>query len=216
MAKITKDIVFQLLVVLALASACLCHQCSDNCFYCFGDGKCGSCYKRKVISGPGGTRHVCSSQPAPASDNCLVYGEDGCNQCLEGWAVNLSTFKCVKSTIKDCVNENVLGSKHICYSCLEGYPNKNRTSCIPKSQVKKVIPNCKVGGISGVGGGLVCEQCVPGYVSAYQSCYKNLPFLKGCLLTNLNICQVCDAQNGYFMRDYARCSKNGSVLLKKV
>ena len=205
MTKNTKDLVSQLLVILTLASVTLNHQCSENCYRCFGPRDCGACYKRKVLKFSRVTGYVCSSQQAPASEHCLVYTPNGCVKCSPGWASNLSNgFKCVKSTIKNCVYEDVLDSKHICYSCLEGYPNKNRSSCIPASQVKKAIPNCKLGGISINQREPICIQCVAGYVSGQQSCYKTLPSLKGCLFTDRNVCQICDAQNGYFMRDNAK------------
>ena len=218
MAKNTKKFTLRLLVALTLASATFSHDCSDNCYNCFSLDYCTECYRRKVVTG---RILKCSTQPLPSSDNCLIYGQyRGCDQCKPGWALlysNGPTNPCVKGTIQNCLNEQIIAGEASCYSCLGGYPNSDASRCIPTDQVKDPIPRCTVGVFNSDTRKIQCYQCAPGYTVSFNlnHCFKTPPSLKGCLRAGLNgNCSVCDGANGYFDRDeHGGCSKNSSAFV---
>ena len=218
MLEITKkEVVAQLLLILTLvsASASLNHQCSNNCYSCSSRYGCGECYERKtmIVRQDGVEKEVCSSEPAPASDPCLLdYGE-GCYICKPGFALRANaTSPCVKGIIKDCRLEVISGTQHFCAFCLGGYPSRDQSKCLPAKQVNNPIAFCSIGALDAKDRSLGCAQCETGYISLFKKCVKKTASgsMQGCLLFYDGGCQRCDVHNGYFMRDQGRCSKNGS------
>ena len=214
MNKTTKSVSLHLLIALTLLSTALAHQCSDNCYKCFGEDNCAFCYRRKLLTNSDGNGGFCSTKPLPATDHCLVYfSETGCATCEQGWAkVQGGAKTCVKGNIKDCHNEQVQNGKHSCFSCLNGYPSKDQSRCIPASQYKGAIANCKIGATVFLSPEPICKECVAGYTSDLKKCFKTTAALKGCVQSFKDTCTVCDAQAGYFNRDLLTCSKNGNAV----
>ena len=215
MANIIKKIVLQILVSLALSSVALSHQCSENCYTCNGPKKCFNCYRRKVLQNGAPGKSSCSPDPLPDSDPCLVYTTmSECQVCKVGWALELiagDNGGCVKGTVQNCLEEENVRGEPFCYSCLGGYPTLDRSACIPASQVKNPIPNCKAGGIGPYGGtSPICTLCPARYTTDLFKCYKTPPSMEGCIYAFKGICTKCDVKNGYFMRDQHRCSKDKS------
>ena len=211
----TKTLSFHLLVTLILSSVSLSHDCSDNCFSCLRKDYCTQCYKRRVVGAvypvEGGQ---CSSEPTPASDHCLVYSSNSCARCEPGWATPMGgglTTPCVRGNIQNCLDEWLEYGQHQCYRCLGGYPSKDLTKCIPADLVKAAIPHCMVGVTDSATGSHACAECVPGYLSEVGRCVRMPANSNGCLRMYKGRCQLCDAKNGYFLRDEHTCSKNGSA-----
>ena len=151
MAKSTPKLVLQLQVILAISSASINHDCSDNCYQCLGKINCFGCYDRIYIDKFEGN-YFCSSTIPPASDHCSIYTNAGCDRCQPGWALKFNYAKniylCVKGTIKDCVDEENTDMSiinHLCHACLEGYPSTDQSKCIPASKFNNHITHCKVG-----------------------------------------------------------------------
>ena len=207
MAKLTKTTLLQILVALSLASASLSHDCSANCYKCTYGG-CTQCYRRKLLSTSGAT--TCSSQPLQPSDHCLIYGDDGCNQCKPGYSLSIYHRKsnpCIPGVIQNCLNEVSAFGRHTCISCAFGYPSKDSSRCIPSSQFKNAIPFCTVGSTAAYGV-LTCEKCVSGYTSVKNVCVRTTPNLRGCEKSSEGGCGVCDVKDGYFQRDVETCSRD--------
>ena len=210
MGKFTKKALTQLLLTLAITSLSLSDQCGNNCYYCLDSGQCAECYERKVTQDSQGNYAVCSSTPQPASDKCLLYLGDACTQYKPGWAEDKTgEGEALKSTIQNCVNENVEYGRHNCAACSGGWPSQDLSKCIPASKLSGAIPKCTVGVLQD-NGILLCAQCEAGDTSDSHTCVKTPASLTGCLLSNEVGCVVCDAKNGYFMRAPNACSKNTS------
>ena len=212
MAKITKNFLFEVLVVFTLSSASLSHECSNNCAECISSNSCYICYKRFAVDN--GPNSACSATVQPASNHCILYDDSGCFLCEPGWAQDeQNQASCARGTIAGCVQELIFTGRHICRACLNGYPSSDLSGCIPASQVKTPIPQCVVGSSYSVGVN-GCEKCQPGYTSDGKTCFKTPPSLEGCLYANpgRNLCLTCDFENGYFERDPKKCAKNDSTL----
>ena len=214
MLKITKQLFFQLLVAMTLASVSLNQQCSQNCYSCFakaGKGYCGLCYERKGLKNAE-SNEICSSDPQPASDICLVYGGPNCVYYKPGWAANFDQDGPLyfKGTIQNCVREYVENRQHRCTSCLGGYPSQDKARCIPSSQIKNPIPRCVVGQSLGQGSHY-CARCEPGYTFNASQCVKTPPSLEGSLSSFEGKCMFCDNKNGYYMKTPASCGRRGSA-----
>ena len=217
--KTAQKLFFRVFIILAFTSATTrAHQCSNFCSICFGQNSCGGCYKRKRI--PNGRGGFCDPQPFPSTNHCLLTKRNSCTRCEPGWGLirgqgrNLG-HSCVKGTIQGCYNEKVYGSQHLCIECLGGYPDQGHMRCIPASQFQNPIPNCKIGSLNEFTGGIVCIQCQAGYTSDFYSCFKTPSSLEGCLLANKmhKSCARCDYANGYFERDFTKCSRNTKQFL---
>ena len=120
MVKIQK-IIIHALIGLTLVSLSLSQRCSDNCYHCEGNGICSLCYKRHLLKNSDGRPAICSSDPQPASDGCLIYlGARFCYQCKPGWAWGYKNYYsyCAKSTIQNCAIEKIKSNgKHTCSDC---------------------------------------------------------------------------------------------------
>ena len=195
----TKTTFVLLATTLFFAAASQRPLCGNNCLECLGANSCDICYKSVPVGGR------CSGAAQP---NCLVYYENNCDRCAEGYAAEGS--RCISGTIANCYQEAVKGGVHQCFKCRNGYPSNDFSSCV---QISNPIANCVVGE-TGFRGDHGCAVCTSGYTSnSDKNCIRTT--IPGCLEINvIGKCVLCDAANGWFGRGSAidgRCYRNDGV-----
>ena len=205
-----------LITFIALAStstASATHDCDQYCVSCRGKNYCKVCYRRRPFAYKDGEWLVCAIDPLPASDHCLIAGSENCRLCEPGYArtTAIAYKNCIPGTIEGCYFEDVQNGRHVCNSCLRGYPSDDLSRCIPASEIKNKIEFCKIGSFAGSPGYYSCQECEEGYTTNLRSCFKTPAALKGCLRTDYDKirCVVCDFTKGYFSRDTDyKCATN--------
>ena len=203
--------------VIALSQA----QTNGLCFtYNVQKKYCGSCYESKVDT----VTEECGPQ-VPSTDNCLIYtkfprhnGVDLCVVCKKGYAASIKSGKVLPSCqadsnyIKNCFIEGEIGGIRRCSACVGGVPSSDGRSCIPWSQLKQPILDCKIGAGSASGqfSCIICQNSKTWNFET-QSC-EVISSLVGCLNAKKSAqgvltCGSCDVFNGYSMNGTGKCAK---------
>lgn len=176
--------------------------CTGGCIRALVNHKTFKCVESSIVS--------------TKKTKCLIFDEDNvCVRCERGYA--LVENVCVPHKIDKC--EFAYGSSPIdlyCEVCEDGYPAKDSRSCggwklSGKLSQQPVVNNCLSGGRLPLAqaGAKFCYRCKSGFLTKDLSCVKDTSGLTGCLAVNeLNpaVCDECDAQNRYYMKNPGKCA----------
>ena len=174
--------------------------CGVGCIQCFKGQECEACYLRESI-----TTNFSCGRLDPPSDPCRLNAGPNCVACKQGYAYDYTTEKCLKTVINNCYQAYIYEGKSYCSVCVDGYPSKDQSSCIPRDQFNKPLANCLWGFIKR--GGYGCFRCREGYTGfpvtdVGTNCIKTN--IKGCLKLysgERDRCAICDYENGWFAVD---------------
>ena len=194
----------------------------NGCTYVDPSGRCGTCFKRKVLSSGKGCGPL-----QPETDECLIYTYNFvkktsiCSYCKTGFASQVIVKlpyvyqSCVKATFTNCLLEDDLVSKgqetKTCVAC----PIKGEfavadlaTGLSTCEKIDNPDPNCKWGSnFESWAEKPRCIRCEEGY--AVNGVIRNCIPVKqeGCWIVEMGTCVACDPFGGWSTNSDYTCFK---------
>ena len=177
----------------------------QNCIqldYSSNTPRCSWCYNSYPTDGG-----LCV--PFPKGNMCQSSNNNDptkCDICLQGYAQDLSSGKCVKlkRPIKGCTGAYIQNNKVQCVLCQNGYPSNDLTRC-NKNKGYNFIEYCIEGYRQSVGNISMCNKCKRGFVvgpSGIECLQFDRNRFPGCeslgQFQGQLYCNACRAFEGYF------------------
>ena len=165
-----------------------CQSCRDNCALCTTSTNCFKCKNNKYLKIVDENKAECLE-----IENCLDIKTDHCEQCKEGYRLDLGA--CKKCSDSKCLSCYKSGEVEKCSKCVAGSVLSNG-DCVTKESL-----NCEEG--SPIYG---CTKCIDGYFfNSDLKCEKCDEKCGSCIREKEN-CLSC-SQDHYFNKSTHNCTK---------
>ena len=213
-----------LLAVLCLLGSAAAHH-HGGCFFVekiagLPELSCAACYR----SQPNAPNSVGCGHPSSDQDKCMIYEyfkfpkKDLCGRCVENYALDVKTFKCIPGKIKGCNAEYLYPDGRKCFSCTNGYAEllqDGTYKCVPPSQVNNPIANCLQGGLYDKKAQpqvRYCSRCQTGYSATFDGKKCEKAKFPGCHRNTADgtRCAECDVFDGFSQQPDYSCLKVGA------